>query len=245
MHVLLTRPKHDAAMLRSRIEALGCRVSLAPLLEIKTQKIKPDALIGAAAIVATSRNGLAALDQPDVLEVARMLPVFTVGPGTAQLAKDLGFARVIAGPGTAADLVSVITRHEIAASGRFVQLTGDHLSYDLAGALRPHGVTLAAIPAYLSVAAETLPGATVSALGAHAIDAVVMMSPRSAATWARLTSALRLQPALTDVIHICLSDAVAAALSDIPGAKTLIAEKPNADAIVTAVYRLAGTAKTG
>ena len=109
MHVLLTRPERDAAALRARIAALGCRVSLAPLLDIQLRPIAADALAGMTAIVATSRNGLKALAHSDALQTARALPLFAVGPATAQLAQDLGFKTVIPGAGTGADLVPVIS----------------------------------------------------------------------------------------------------------------------------------------
>ena len=245
MHVLLTRPEGDVAALKSRIEALGCSVSVAPLLKIAFRPIAPDALSDATAVIATSRNALKALAQSDALSAALALPLFAVGPATAQIAKDLGFATVIAGPGTGADLVPVIAGYSGAKSGRLVHIAGDHLAFDLAGALRPHGIAVRTLQAYASVAAETLPGETTTALAAKTIDAVVLMSPRTATTWAQLTARLPDKPSLTDVTHICLSAAVADAISGMPDVKTVIAEKPNADAIISAVYRLAGTAKTG
>lgn len=245
MHVLLTRPERDAAALKDRIEALGCRVSLAPLLDIRFQSIAADALAGATGIVATSRNGLNALALADALELARTLPVFAVGPATAQRAHELGFATVIAGAGTAAELVPIIAAHPRSEAGGLVHLAGDHLAFDLAGALRDRGIALKAIPAYASVAAETLPEDIIRDLSAGAIDAVVLMSPRSAKTWVRLTDAPRLKTALPDITHICLSGAVAEALSGIPALTPVIADNPNADAVVTAVYRLAGSGKTG
>ena len=245
MHVLLTRPERDAAVLQARIAALGCRVSLAPLLDIQLRPIAADALAGATAIVATSRNGLKALAHSDALQTARALPIFAVGPATAQLAHELGFETVIPGAGTGADLVPIVSAHPSAASGKLVHLAGDHLAFDLAGALRERGIELNVLPVYASVAAETLQAPVVADLAAREIDAVVLMSPRSAAIWARLTAQDRLHPALTGVTHICLSDAVAGALSGIDGLTKVIAEQPNADAIVSAVYRLAGSAKTG
>ena len=245
MHVLLTRPEGDAAELKASIEAIGLRVSLAPLLEIRLHPIDADALTGATAIVATSRNGLRAIAQSEAIGSARALPVFAVGPGTGQLAKDLGFETVIAGPGTALELIPIIAAHPGIQKDRLVHLAGDHLAFDLSGALSQQGITLSAIPAYASVAAETLPDDTILALAAGSIDTVVLMSPRSAATWARLTNTLPIKQRLTDITYICLSRAVADALSGTGGLKTVIADRPHADAIVSAVYRLAASAKTG
>ncbi|HPG88252.1 MAG TPA: uroporphyrinogen-III synthase [Hyphomicrobium sp.] len=245
MHVLLTRPERDAADLKARLEALGCRVSLAPLLEIKFHAISAAMLAGASALVATSRNGLQALAQSEACEAARALPVFAVGPGTTLLAQQLGFTAVIQGGGTAADLVPVIANHPAAQSGKLVQLAGDHLAFDMEAALAAKSIALTVIPAYASVAAETLPTSVIEDLDAGAIDCVVLMSPRSAATWVRLAGNLAVKRQFSTLTHICLSRAVADVLLELPGSATLIADKPNTDAIIAAVYRLAGPAKTG
>ena len=117
MHVLITRPERDAADLKSRIEALGCTVTLAPLLEIELGDVAADAFTGASGMIATSRNGLRALAKSPALHAAKKLPVFVVGPATAQLARDLGFQTVIEGEGTAAGLVPLITAHAVTKAG--------------------------------------------------------------------------------------------------------------------------------
>jgi uroporphyrinogen-III synthase len=245
MHILITRPERDAGDLKSRIAALGCQVTLAPLLDIRFNPIAGGSLAGASAIVATSRNGLASLAQSAEFDAARFLPVFAVGPATTKLASDLKFATVVSGPGTAADLVPLIAAHPAARQGPLVHLAGDHLAFNLAGALAAHGITVTAIPAYRSVAAETLPDGILALLTACLVDAVILMSPRSADTWVKLISSLPVKPNLTKFTHICLSQAVADRLTAMPGATTVIAEKPNADEIIIQVYRLAGLAKTG
>ena len=126
-----------------------------------------------------------------------------------------------------------------------VHLAGDHLAYDLKGKLAAQGITLTPIPAYKSVAAKTLPDNVQTLLATGALDAVILMSPRSAATWVGLLSALPVKPKLTKLTHICLSQAVADKLQGLAGLTSVIAERPNADEIIIQVYRLAGPAKTG
>lgn len=246
MHVLLTRPESDAAPLKARIEALGCDVSVAPLLEIKLHAIPASAFSGAAALIATSRNGLKALAaSPEALSQVRQLPVYAVGPATAALARSLGFSQVREGAGTAAVLLPLIAQDPGTRSGDIVHLAGDHLAFDLVGALREAGVSVRAVPAYASVAAETLPVDVVDRLRDGDIDAVILMSPRTAATWAALTSGAVLRPALARLTHICLSKAVADRLGDANDLNVMTAMRPDADAIVSLVYQLAADAKTG
>jgi uroporphyrinogen-III synthase len=254
MHVLLTRPETDAEPLKSRIEQLGHRVSLAPLLTIVLEPVPEKAISHAPAIVATSRNGLRALAASPALKAALELPVFVVGAGTAAYAKDLGFLDIVSGPGTAADLVPIIAAHHAAKTGPMVHLAGDHLAFDLAAALADLGIRLIALPAYRSVAAETFDPGIAAGLEAKGFDAVILMSPRTAAIWADLMQKPSFAAALTAMTHICLSEAVAAEVRDklpkkcpapLPAARIEVAAKPNAEEILALVSRLAAQSIPG
>ncbi len=258
MHILLTRPDADVEPLKSRIEQLGHRVSLAPLLTIELQDIASTALQGASAIVATSRNGLRALAASPALSAALHLPLFAVGSGTAAYARDLGFVNILPGAGTAADLVPIIAADPAAKAGPLIHLAGDHLAFDLAGALAQLGIRLTALPAYRSVAAETFAPGIAAGLQAKAFDAVILMSPRTAATWVGLTQKPSFAPTLTAMTHICLSDAVAAEvrakspqkclaspLTSPNAARIEVAAKPNMEEILALVSRLAAQSKPG
>lgn len=243
MHVVVTRPEHDSAELKSRIENHGCQVSLAPLLTIVNQPIAAETLDGCGGIIATSRNGLRALAQSPALARARGIPVFTVGQATSALAASLHFRDIREGNGTAASLVPIIAAANV--DGPILHLAGDHLAFDLAGALTAQGRKIRSIAAYRSVAATALPPSVIDAIKAGQVDAVVLMSPRSATTWAALMQPHRDTPGLTRVTHICLSPAVERALQTPGQVKTLTARKPTLDEIVALVYRLAAEAKTG
>ena len=249
MHILITRPEDDAAELKTRIEALGCRVSLAPLIRIDLQDIPESALDGIGALVATSRNGLKALAQSPALLAARKRTLYAVGPATAELGRRFGFETVMTGTGTAAGLVPLIAADPRAGAGVIGHLAGDHLAFDLTAALRRHGITCRTIPAYRSVAAETLVPEVAADITAGLIDAVILMSPRTARSWNAAISGLPASPAADKLIHICLSPAVAEALEPVitragpPVAKLTrkieIALQPNAEEILALVYRLA------
>ena len=245
MHVLITRPERDAADLKSRIEALGCEVTVAPLLDIQFCVIALDAFDGASGLIATSRNGLKALAKSPALTHARALPVFVVGPATAGLARELGFKVVHEGAGTAADLVPIISRNAAHAGERLIHLAGDHLAFDLAGTLKSAGIESLSIEVYRSIAATSLAEPVQNLLTAGKLDAVVLMSPRSAQIWAGIVGSLAEQPVLKQLLHICLSDAVARALQTIQPVRVEIAASPNSNEIIALVYRLAGTGKTG
>ena len=105
--------------------ALGHQVTIEPLLSISTDDADPIELDDAQAIIATSRNGLRALAKTPQLEAAKALTLFAVGPGTAAVARGLGFTRIVEGPASARELIPVISEHTDVNAGSLVHLAGD------------------------------------------------------------------------------------------------------------------------
>lgn len=239
MHVLITRPEADAREMMARFAALGCHATAAPLLKIVHQRISADAFEGASALIATSRNAIAALAGSPALAPALSLPIFAVGPATAKRAEEAGFQTVIRGPGTAAGLVPVILAHPISKAGPLVHLAGDHVAVDLADALGRAGANVAKIVAYRSLAVDALPAETDRDLRAGAIDAVIVMSPRTAKIWRNLVTALPSFGA-SALVHVCLSAPIATALSESDWQPRIeIAAAPTVQGVIAVIERLA------
>lgn len=243
MHVLITRPVDDAEPLKTGVEALGCRVTLSPLIEIVSNDIPAAEVDCATALIATSRNALAPLAASPAMAQAINLPLYVVGPGTAAAARAIGFPHVIEGAGRAEDLVPFLTSSHHPGD-RLVYLRGDVLAFDLEAALAREGVRVAPIVAYRTVAAEMLPSNVVKALERSDIDAVTLMSPRTARIWSRLVSALKPPVQLSGVAHLCLSERVAEALGPaVKADKVRVASHPNIEEMLALVKRLAASSK--
>ena len=240
MRVLITRPEPDASELAAQLRAIGVDAALAPLLSIAFQEIEPASLAGASALVATSRNALQALSRSQALEAALKLPVFAVGPATSALAKHLGFAAVIEGPGTASGLVATILAHRTQiGGGPLVHLAGDRLAFDMSTALARSDIVLNVVPAYRTEPVKELPKAVVDGLSAGDFDAVILMSPRTAEVWQRLIGEAGLASRLGQLTHVCLSPAVADKLQILSKLKIVVAQEPNGQEIVSLIARLA------
>jgi len=239
MHVLVTRPASDAGTFATRLEALGHTVTVDPLLRIELLPISPEQLAGATCLVATSRNGLRALAASSAAGQAVKLPLVAVGPGTAALAKELGFTDVSTGPGTGADLVPLLTKRARNRDETIAHIRGEKIAFDLRRALAAHGVEAREIVTYRSVAAEGLSPATRLLLEAGKIDAAILMSPRTGAIFARLVDAERLEKAAARLVLLCLSPAVAAAIEPLRAARVEVAETPDAEGMLAAVTRVA------
>jgi len=239
MHMLITRPESDAAALRGELEALGHTVSVEPLLTIRALPVSVDAVEGLAALVATSRNALRALARSPAFDAAKQLPLIAVGPGTAGLAQQLGFARVTFGKGTGADLVPIIEAATRELGGPIAHVRGKDLAFDLRGAVQSQGVDLREIVSYEAVAADRFQPGTRDLIASGVVNAVILMSPRTGSIFCRLARAEGLSKAAQSLGFLCLSPAVAATVEPLGAARVEIAERPDAAAMLAAVTRVA------
>ena len=239
MHVLVTRPEADAAELKAALEAQEHEVTVEPLLAIEPMPIDSGALAGARGVIATSRNGLRALVQSAALAQAMKLPIFAVGSATSELARELGFWHVIAGDGSAGDLASLILGSELSGSGPLVHVAGEKVAFDLAAELGRHGIEVRVVTAYRAVAAPSFSPHTARAIADGTLGAVILMSPRTAATFAALVGKGGLEEPTRRLAFVCLSANVADALSGLAPANVNIAVRPNSSAILDAVGRVA------
>lgn len=238
MHILVTRPEPGASETREALEALGHRVTVAPVL---TVEIDPEAAIdldGVAALVATSRNGLRALTGISRSGETLALPFFAVGPGTARAARDAGFVNVIEGAGAAAQLAAVIAKRVPAEAGVILHLAGEDRAYDLAGDLSAKGYRVRAPVLYRTVAACSFSRQVEALLRDGSLDAVILMSPRTAEVFTGLLHRSGLADAARRLVFLCLSKGVAARLAELGSVTTAVADRPEHAALLDLVARL-------
>lgn len=238
MRILVTRPEPDAAELRVPLEARGHEVSLEPLLTVEALPIDANDIEGASAVIATSRNGLRALGG-QALAQAVELPLFCVGPATAELGRKLGFRRIIEGPGAASDLIPLIIESRLGEKGKFVHLSGEEVAFDLSTALAERGVAVRRLIVYRTQAATALKPRTMRAVTEGSLDAVILMSPRSAGIFTELVDKAGLRDAARKLAFVCLSANVAGALKGLDPARVNIAVRPNSSGILEAVEQVA------
>ncbi len=236
MHILVTRPEADAAEFKARLEALGHRVTVDPLMRIVSCAPAELACENAGAIVATSRNALRAITEHPKLASLVKLPLYVVGPGTAAIARTLGFGDIVTGPATAADLVEPISA--AAPAGGVLHLRGEKTAFDLKAALAEHDVPVAEAVVYRQVAAESLSAETKAALASGGLDIAVLMSPLTAHTYVHLIEAAGLGDAAKAVRYACLSAGIAEKMARLP-AETAVASKPRAEEMLALVVAMA------
>ena len=239
MHILITRPEPDASVWRTHLEARGVATTLDPLLTIEHVFPAELDLTGVQAVIATSRNGLRGLAFSPLKSQVSALPLFAVGPGTAELARDLEFRQVHMGPAAARELVGVITAIAKPGAGRLLHLSGDKIAFDLAAALAPAGHTVDRCIVYRSQPAEALKAETLAALASGAIDTVMLMSPLTAKTFVALVADAGLRQQCQRLVYVCLSHAVAAGLTSLNPVHVHAAGAPNSADMLALIEKCA------
>jgi uroporphyrinogen-III synthase len=239
MRLLVTRPEPDALKLSGLLEDAGHEAVVEPLLSVSFEGGDAIDVDGAQAVIATSRNALRALRASPALAEARHLPLFAVGKATAAEARTLGFETVVTGAGTAAQLVAHIVSVLDPASGVLVHLAGDTLAHDLTGELEAHGFRVRQPVVYRMIASTAFGETTVEALATHEIDGVLLMSPRTAAVYARLVVKHGLTSTVRALPHFCLSAAVGRQLQALGSVPIEIAEAPRLEELLALIDRTA------
>jgi len=227
MRILITRPEPDAARFAERLRQRGHEVLCVSLLSVRFFDGPVLTLDRVQAVLATSANGVRALARR---AQRRDLPLFAVGPQTAQAARLAGFSRVECADGDANALAEAVPRWAKPEDGLLFHAASAESEGRLAGLLSAKGYTVAAEALYHVVAVEALPAAARDALAT--IDATFLFSPRSAAAFRDGVVRAGLAKACGRVSAVCISRATAQALHPLVFREVLAAARPNQDALL-------------
>jgi uroporphyrinogen-III synthase len=237
MRLLVTRPEPDASRLAAALATRGHEPVLAPLLAVKFLTDVDLPLAGAQAVIVTSGNALRALASHPDLRQATTLPLFAVGEATAAKAEDLGFAHVTVGPGTGEDLAQIIAGTLSPAQGPLLHLAGESLAFDLKTALEAEGFEVRKSVLYRTEPARALAPEALGMLLEGKLDGAILMSPRTAKTFAELVARHGAVTQAKGLVCYCLSPAVAEALAPL-GVQVRVATHPREEDLLA----LLGTA---
>jgi uroporphyrinogen-III synthase len=224
MRVLITRPAEDAKPLAEILRHRGHETIVSPLMKIRFCDGPEIPLNGFQAVVATSANAIRALQRRTA---RRDVPVFAVGPHTAQAALAAGFAGVRQGSGDSHALAIFVREVADPASGPLLWVAGRDRTAELADALTAYGFEVQAQALYAAEEVGTLTEEATAALSAERMDAILLFSPRSALVFAKVLQNQALLHACRRMVALCMSQEVAQKLSTLPFANILIAQQPN------------------
>jgi uroporphyrinogen-III synthase len=228
--VWITRAEPGAAATAARIAALGFEPLVAPVLTIGTLDTPID-LTDVDTLAFTSANGVRAFASACP---RRDLAVFAVGDTTAEAAQRSGFADVASADDDVAGLGRLIVARR---PGGVVLLPGPvERAGDLAGALTRQGLNARKLDLYRSEAVQSLPAPAAAALDRRSLAAILIHSPRAAATVAGLLTHFD----ISGVAVIGLSSACLAPLESLLVGVAISAAAPREDALLTALLAALG-----
>jgi len=214
MRLAVTRPHEDAQKLTQGLVAQGHEVVAAPLMTI--QFLSPPPLLQHhwQALLITSANALKALAKHPGLGALKTIACCCVGPASARLAADLGFADIRVAGGGLKELEALARRELQPESGPLLYLSGEQISGDLVGDLAKSGFETVRVVLYRAAPETQLRQAIVQDIGQGRLDGVLLYSPRTARIWQVLVDRHGLSSTASSVLHYCLSANVAAALPE-------------------------------
>lgn len=231
MRILITRPIDDARPLADALEQRGVEVLIEPLLEIRHLDDAEIDLTGVQALLFTSANGVRAFA---ALSPRREIRVFTVGDGSADAARQAGFPHVESAKGDVEALAALVVDRLKAGDGILFHAAGTVTAGDLKARLEGLGYQVRRAQLYEAKIATALSTETRANLTLGGIDAVLLFSPRTAATFAELWREAG-SPSLTHIHALCLSAAVAREIGELGWAEVEIADRPDLPSMLALV----------
>jgi len=237
MRLLVTRPQPDADRQAEALRALGHDPVVEPLLAVEFLNPADLETDDAQALAVTSRNALRALQKSGELERMRQLPLFAVGNATACLARELGFATVHTGTGTAQQLAPLINEKCEPEKGAIVHLAGEKMAFDLKTALEERGYNVVQPVLYATHPVERLSVDVIKEIAADVLDGVLLMSPVTANTYVRLVDQHDVSEPAKRLSYFCLSENVSDALAGLSGARISVADSPTQDDLLALITR--------
>lgn len=233
MSIWLTRPHDDSRPMAELLAEHHIPTIIAPLTEIEPVAVTwpqrtPDA------ILLTSRHAARAL--ADAPSAWRALPIYCVGPATAQAARTHGFDHITTVETGVMDLLPLL--REKHAGQHVLYPSGEDIKLDVAPLLAAHGITVERIIVYGAPATSQLPPALLSAFETHALTGVIFASPRAVHIARDLLTHYDLTADAARLDLYCLSvDIAAEAARHIGGAQVYACPLPSYNAMMELLFK--------
>lgn len=225
--ILVTRAREQAEETARELRARGFLTLVDPVFEVRRVPFALPPAAGVQAVVLTSANAAYALGR-DLLEK----PVFTVGEATARAAQARGAFDLRVARGEWSDLAERLTVELEPEGGLVLHLAGRDVRGEIGPRLEERGFAYERVVVYETVPREEIGSRSRHALTRRAIGAILLYSPRTAATFARLVRQAGLERHLEGVLCVCLSEAVAEEIDDLPGLEIVVAEERDQRALL-------------
>jgi uroporphyrinogen-III synthase len=242
MRVLVTRPEPGASRTASRLRALGHEPVILPLFEAQITASAddlppPDFVSG---LIASSARAFSVFGGKTAPAKYLGLPVYTVGPATAQAARNAGFADVHEGAGSARDLARELTAlfGKAITAPRLLYLAGQPRKPVLEEALAAAGIGLEVLETYQMKEISYITDSFILDLLSPPPDVILFYSANAASRFFMLVGAKSLAESLQSASLVCLAPAIASAFPEGWKAQVVSAEHPDEDSLLASLAAL-------
>lgn len=178
--ILCVRAKIDAEQDAKTLAEMGLASAPAPVMQIVYHTPPTLHETQFQAIIYTSRYAVAAAD------IALSKTAYCVGAGSARVARDAGFSRVIAGDADAARLAEIIQAETAAEEGAFYWPHGEVVQFDIGKALRDAGYQVKDTAIYKLMPVRQAPPSIATEAECYKVQAVMCFSAQHLDQFARL-----------------------------------------------------------
>lgn len=219
MRVLVLRAEPEASRTAAALAARGHAAQIDPLLRfVPLDAAPPERPFDAVALTSVRAARRAAeLSWP----LAPRVPAYVVGRRTAEAARQAGFAEIVAADGSIADLARLLTQRLVPRQ-RVLWLAGADRAGDLAVLVAPAEIAVDLAIVYGAEVVDEFAAATLAALKAGEVDAVLHYSRRTCETFLVAARRAGVYQQIASLPHYALSPRVAEPLADI-GAEVRVA----------------------
>ena len=224
--VIVTRTQPGADETAARLNSLGYKAILSPMLRIVETGLEPATLDGVKDLIFTSANGVRAFHSSRA--PADSFTAWCVGPSTAMAARETGFGRVVEGDGDAEDLARLILTARAELSGPLLHIANDAAAGHLVATLQKAGLHARFAAAYQTEAASSLSN---EALAALETGRAILLVHSAKGADAIVQSGVSLRATMA----VAISAPAAGPLERASPAGLWIAERPNEDALMIAL----------
>ena len=228
--ILVTRPQPVADEFAEKLRREGYAAYVAPMMEYVGVAADLTDLSSYQALIFTSAQAVQVFSG---LSAERNWPVLAVGDATAAAAVKSGFMHVHSAKGNSQDVAALI---RVASPQlnlkKILHLCSADTSDDIGTAVAKTGVEVVRRTIYKAQLVDGIPEDVMSALQRGAIDTVMLFSARTAKNFTRLMVGKGLRSACSKLEVICISDAVAVPLRELPWRAIRIAHQPRLEAVM-------------
>jgi uroporphyrinogen-III synthase len=207
--VLVTRPEPGATRTAEQLAALGFHPLVLPLTVIRPLPVQlPDRQYDAVAV--TSANALHHVPQ-HILSRLYPLPCFAVGEATAELARSMGFKRVVQGSGDGVSLASKVN-DSVSVHASLLYLTGQVRSSCFEKIVSETGRAVTAVAVYDTILKD-YESEYLTELFNAPVDACLLYSVKGAEAFIDAIKKADIYDLFENTEILCLSARIAAVVS--------------------------------